>query len=147
MGGMFWRRWGHSSLLMGPLFLLSNCVALHLFHALWFHEGFFLAALWVSIAMLMLSWVGTSCGEWGQLSSAAHRLLLIVVTSVAEHRLYLGPLGSVVVVPGLSCPAACGMFLDQESNLCPHFSRQILNPWTTREVPMKHFYRRTVFHG
>ena len=81
-------------------------------------------------------------------SSAAHRWLLIVVTSsVAEHRLYLGPPGSVVVVPGLSCPAACGMFLDQESNLCPHFSRQILNPWTTREVPMKHFYCITVFHG
>ena len=53
-------------------------------------------------------------------SVAEHRRLLIVVTSsVVEHRLYLGPPGSVVVVPGLSCPAACGMFLDQESKVSP----------------------------
>ena len=29
------------------------------------------------------------------------------------------PKGSVVVEHGLSCPAACGIFLDQGSNLCP----------------------------
>ena len=27
--------------------------------------------------------------------------------------------GSVVVVPGRSCPVACGIFPDQGSNLCP----------------------------
>ena len=43
-------------------------------------------------------------------------------------------IGLVVVVPGLSCTAACGIFRDQESNLCPCIGRQILNHWTTREV-------------
>ena len=31
----------------------------------------------------------------------------------------LGMLASVVVVRGLSCPAVCGIFLDQGSNLYP----------------------------
>ena len=31
----------------------------------------------------------------------------------------LWSMGSVVVVHGLSCLEACGIFLDQESNLCP----------------------------
>ena len=34
-----------------------------------------------------------------------------------EHRLYSA--GSAVVACGLSCPMACGIFLDQGSNPCP----------------------------
>ena len=34
----------------------------------------------------------------------------------------------------LSCPAACGIFQDQGSNLVPSVGRQILNLWTTREA-------------
>ena len=43
----------------------------------------------------------------------------------------LGPKGSAVVAHGLSCSAACGVFLDQGSNLV------ILNRRTTRE-PQKY---------
>ena len=46
-----------------------------------------------------------------------HGLLKAVASLAAEHRHY--GMGSVVVVHGLSCSEACGIFLDQESNLCP----------------------------
>ena len=53
---------------------------------------------------------------------AAHRLL-IVVTSLVWGARVLGYLSSVVAAPGsralgLSCSTACGIFPDQESNLC-----------------------------
>ena len=43
---------------------------------------------------------------------------------------------SVVVVHGLGCSAACGIFPDQGLNWCVSSTgRQILNHWTTREAP------------
>ena len=45
----------------------------------------------------------------------------------------LGPAGSVVVVQELSCPAACGIFLDPWKNLSC-IGRWILSHWTIREV-------------
>ena len=45
-----------------------------------------------------------------------------------------GVWASVVVIHGLSCPTACGIFPNQGSNLCPLYW-QILNHWTTREGP------------
>ena len=41
--------------------------------------------------------------------AAALRLLSGVASLVAERRVYLGHVGSLVVVPGLSCP--CAVFL------------------------------------
>ena len=39
-------------------------------------------------------------------------------------------MGSVVVAHGLSCPAACGIFPDQGSNLCPlHWEREVLRSY------------------
>ena len=48
----------------------------------------------------------------------------------------LGSQASVVVVHGLSCPEACGIFPDQGLNSCPLHGRWILNHWTTREVSL-----------
>ena len=45
--------------------------------------------------------------------------LLIAVTSLAAERGLQGSLGSLIVVHWLSCPAAYGIFLDQEWTLCP----------------------------
>ena len=59
----------------------------------------------------------------------------------------LGTWASVVVVHGLSCSVACGIFLDQGSNLCPLVGRQILNHCTTREVPDIHFKRIIPING
>ena len=50
---------------------------------------------------------------------------MAVASLVAEHGLQaqglpqLLHMGSVVVEHGLCCPTACGIFLDQELNLCP----------------------------
>ena len=47
------------------------------------------------------------------------RELLIAVASLVAEQGLQGTWASVVVVQGLSCPAACGIFLDQGSNPCP----------------------------
>ena len=73
--------------------------------------------------------VFSNCGEQGLLLVAVVGLL-IVVASVAEHRLE-GIQPSVVVAHRLTCPTACGIFLDQVSKLCPWH-----NPWITRELPL-----------
>ena len=44
-------------------------------------------------------------------------LLIVVASLVAEQ--FLGCAGSVVVVHGLSCSVAYGIFLDQGGNPCP----------------------------
>ena len=44
-------------------------------------------------------------------------LLIVVASLVAEQ--FLGCVGSVVVVHGLSCSVAYGIFLDQGANPCP----------------------------
>ena len=49
---------------------------------------------------------------------AVHGLLFAAASLVAEHGL-LGTWDSVAVAHGLSCSAACGIFPDQESDLCP----------------------------
>ena len=41
----------------------------------------------------------------------------------------------IVVVQGLSCPSASGIFPDQGSNTRPLIGRWLLIPWTTRKVP------------
>ena len=65
------------------------------------------------------------------------RLLIAVISPVAEHRLWgsqasavvahgLYGTGSILVVHGLSCSTARGIFPDQGSNLCLWISRHIL---------------------
>ena len=55
------------------------------------------------------------CGAW-----ASHWVAFLVAEHGLEvHRLqWLQHLGSAVVAHGLSCSVACGIFLDQGSNLC-----------------------------
>ena len=66
----------------------------------------------------------SSCGEWGLLVAVVHGLIAIA-SLIVEHRLQahgllqLQCIGSVVVVHGLGCPVACGIFLDHGLNLCP----------------------------
>ena len=59
-----------------------------------------------------------SCGEQGLLSSCDKRTYHCGAFSCCGAQA-LGALASVVVVHGLSCSVACGIFLDQGSNLCP----------------------------
>ena len=59
----------------------------------------------------------SSCGKRGLLFTAVSgfslQWLLLLQSMGSRHA------GSVVVVHGLSCSAACGIFLDQGSNPCP----------------------------
>ena len=61
----------------------------------------------------------------GLLSVAELGLLIAVASLLEEHSSRalglqsLQEAGSVVVAHGLSCSTACGIFLDQGSNLCP----------------------------
>jgi len=63
--------------------------------------------------------------------------LLIAVAPLVEHRLlrawpqWLRHVGSVVAARRLSCPAACGIFLDQELNPC-------LLSWQADSLPLDH---------
>ena len=69
---------------------------------------------WVFIAARRLSLVAAS-GGYSLLWCAVFSLWwLLLLWSTSSKR---G--GSVVVAHGLSCSAACGIFLDQGSNLCP----------------------------
>ena len=70
---------------------------------------------WVFIAAQWLSLVASS---GGYSLVVLCRLLTVVASLVAKHRLQ-GMQASVVVAHGISCPTASGIFLDQGSNLCP----------------------------
>ena len=73
---------------------------------------FFLAAL----GLLCCAGTFSSCGEQGLLFVLCG-LLIAVAPLVAEHG--SRHTSSVVVAHGLSCSTACGIFMDQEWNLCP----------------------------
>jgi len=51
-------------------------------------------------------------------------------------------MGSVVAAPGLSCPEACGIFLDQGSNLCPCTGRQS-HQGSSQNVVLISYYNMT----
>ena len=72
---------------------------------------------------------------------AACWLFPVVVASLtAEFK--LSSVGSVVAAPGLSCPEACGIFLDQGSNLCPCTGRQS-HQGSSQNVVLISYYNMT----
>ena len=77
---------------------------------------------WVFVAAHRFSLVAAS-GGYSSLQCIDFSLwclLFLQSTGSRAHRLrLLRCVGSVVASRGLSCPAACGIFPDQESNLCP----------------------------
>ena len=66
----------------------------------------------------MLCGLFFSGSEQGLLLVVVHGRLIVVASLVAEHRLSVAQAAG-VVARGLGCPAACGIFMDQRSNLCP----------------------------
>ena len=68
-------------------------------------------------------------GERGRLSSCRGGLLTVAASPAAEHR--LESTGSIVVVLGLSCSTACGIFLNQGYNSC-------LLYWQADSLPPSH---------
>ena len=72
----------------------------------------FLAALGLRCCARAFS----SCGERGLLFVAVRGLLIVVASRCGSRA--LGAWASVVVARGLSCSAACGIFLDHGLNPC-----------------------------
>ena len=72
----------------------------------------------------------SSCGERGLLFIVV-RGLFIAVASLVCIAWALGAWASVIVAHGLSCSAACGIFPDQGSNLCPLH-------WQVDSQPLRH---------
>ena len=77
-------------------------------------------------------------------TSGGHSLVavcwhLIAMAALTAEQPAAGGVGSVAVAHESSCSSACGIFLDQGLNPCT--DRQILNHWTTREIPRPTFYR------
>ena len=77
---------------------------------------------WVFIATCGLSLVVAS-GDYSLV--AVRRLLIAVAYLVAEHRLQ-GVQASVVVVHGLACPMACGIFPGQDRTHTPALAGRFL---------------------
>ena len=69
------------------------------------------------IICLFLAVLGPCCSMRGLLFVAVLRLLIVVGFSCWRARA-LGHTGSVAMAHELSCSVACGIFPDQESNLC-----------------------------
>ena len=86
----------------------------YLVYCLLFIIYVFIWLCWVFVSACRLSLVGASGGY----SLVEMHGLLIVVACISLQSMGSRHTGS-VVVSGLSCPTACGIFPDQESNLCP----------------------------
>ena len=62
------------------------------------------------------AWAFSDCGEWRLLSGCSAQAARGGGLSGCQHSLS-GSQASVIAAHGFSCPVACGIFLDQESNL------------------------------
>ena len=91
----------------------SLIMSFNLYRSLPSSESFF-RLHWVFIAARGLSLVATSGGYSSLRCSGFSLRWLLLLRSTGSRRV-----GSVVVARGLSCSVACGIFLDQGSNLCP----------------------------
>ena len=95
--------------------------------------------IWSVVGLPCRMWAFSSCSEWGLFSlrrSGFSLQWLLPLQRTGFRALGLQWLlqpGSVLVVQGLSCSVACGLFPDQGSNDVPYIARCILNLWTTRE--------------
>ena len=108
-------------------------------------KGFFLFCLFVYLFRVVLGLCCyeqnfSSCSDRGLLFIMACGLPIVVASLAAEDRLLVhrfsscctwaqwlqlagSVVGSVVVLQGLSCPTACGIFQDQGSNWCPPYCK------------------------
>ena len=81
----------------------------------WEHKAVFFFFFLAALGLGCCKWAFSGCSEWASLAvvSLVAELSSRVLPSVVTAQ------DSVVVVYQLSCPAACGIFLDQGSNPCP----------------------------
>ena len=96
----------------------------------------------LAVLGLQLRGLFSNCSKQELLSSCMHGVLIAVASLVGEHRLWaawalvvatprLYSTGSVVVVHGLGCSKACGIFVDRGSTCVCCTARWILHHWAT----------------
>ena len=107
-----------------PLELCLSCLLLFFFLLLLSFIYFWLC--WVFVSMRGLSVVAASGGHSSSRCAGLSLSRLLLLRSTGSRRA-----GSVVVVHGPSCSAACGIFPDQGSNLCPLH-------WLVDSQPLRH---------
>ena len=90
--------------------LFTHCLACHQ----WTSFVFIFWLCWVRVAAQGLS-LAVGRGDYSLV--AVHGLLIAVASLFVVQGLQSS--GSVVVTHRLSCPATCGILLDEGSNLCP----------------------------
>ena len=81
----------------------------------------FIYLLAATLGLHCCAGLSPGAGSGGHPLVAGPRLLIAVATPVAEHGLQSWR--SAVVVCGLTCYEACGVFLDQGLNLCPLYCK------------------------
>ena len=68
--------------------LLYVYIAHHLYLFLFFKNFIYLLLFLAVLGLLCCAWASSSCGEWGLLFIAVHKLL-IAVASLVKHGLYV----------------------------------------------------------
>ena len=91
-----------------------------------FFVFFYLWLCWVFVSVRGLSLVVASGGHSSSRCAGLSLSRPLLLQSTGSRRA-----GSVVVAPGLSCSAACGIFPDQGSNPCPLH-------WQVDSQPLRH---------
>ena len=92
----------------------------------------------------ILTVLGLLCCVGSSLVAAIGGYFSLLCAGFSLRRLFLlWSMGSVVVAYGLSCSTACGIFLDQGSNLCLLHWQQILYHPATREA--RHYFLKQSF--
>ena len=88
------------------------------------------------VLLSRLCWVFTAVWKLSlDAASGASSLAAVHGTAPCGIFLLLQSPGPVVVAHRLSCPEACGIFLEQGLSRVPCIGRWSLNHWTTRAIP------------
>ena len=97
-----------------------------------------------ALSLHCCAWAFSSWGEWATLhccARASHCGGLSYCRAWA-----VGARASVVVAHRLSCSAACGIFLDQSSNLCPLHWQADSSPLCHQGSPYSLLYLLNIYH-
>ena len=91
---------------------------------------------WVSVSVRGLSLVAVSGGNSSSRCAGLSLSWPLLLRSTSSRRA-----GSVVVAHGPSCSTACGIFPDQDSNLCPLYWQADSQPLHHQGSPSLHNFR------
>ena len=126
-----------------PVSLPTTLPHAHCFsHALWLFFFFFLIYFWLCWVFISVRGLSLVVASGGHSSSRCAGLSLsrpLLLRSTGSRHV-----GSVVVVHGPSCSAACGTFPDQGSNPCPLHWQADSQPLRHQGSPTPYVFRKVL---